>query len=109
MKTRSIYTVTALHVVNKTWKHRGKEIKNKHCSTKRCFGFLETEAGAREQIAKGAHMVECLYTHLVLEEYPPGLYPHPKELGWFKWNQSKGAWLPCKKPRFAASIVNWAI
>lgn len=75
---------------------------------KRTWGFYHSERKALRAIAKNyGGMDDCLFTHLVLEEYKPGVIAIAQREVWFEWRNQQ--WSLCEKPKFSEGLVSWAM
>lgn len=76
----------------------------------RVFGYYPTEAEAVNAIGRGiGSMHECLYTHLVVEEVPPGIHAMATVVGWWRWDESHRCWRPTDCPDWARGVCNHAM
>ena len=92
---KSIYTVTAVCTT----------IQNIH---PRCFGFYFTKAKALHAVKKDyGSMNECLFDHLVIEEFTEGIIATATQEIWFKWDHPN--WVPCEKPKSLNGCVSFGI
>lgn len=75
----------------------------------RVFGYLPTLDAAMEAvITDAADMHECLYTHIVIEEVPPGIHALAAAVQWFTWcDEGDGGWWQlCAAPEWSRGIIN---
>lgn len=97
-----IYTITAIAHPDK-WSPSDSQ---------RVFGFYSTiEEAIAAVVANRGGMDEALYTHIVIEEVPPGVHALATAVQWFWWtgwehDGADGAWQPCEPPSWRAGIIN---
>jgi hypothetical protein len=78
-----------------------------------CAAFYHNLEDAKKCVLNGGRdLCECYYTYIVIEEkyerYMSGPY-HPTNELWYKWNQKKLNYFPCKKPKRFKSVVCFGI
>lgn len=74
----------------------------------RTFGHFATLAEAEAAVKENrCDMIECLYSHLVIEEIGYGIHALGDNQWWYE--ERDNAWHPIDKPNWAKPFVNWAI
>lgn len=100
---QTIWTITALWFLADP---RRQTIAHLGCRT---FGFYPSKQAALMAIRRDpACTHECLYSHLVVEEFGPSIHAHARSELWFKWD-APARWRRCKKPEPLMAIVNWGM
>lgn len=78
----------------------------------RCVGFYHNLEKAQICVLNGGRgMCESYYDYAIIEEKNEGYMSGPyltKEY-WYKWNEKKGNYFPCKKPKRFKSVVCFGI
>lgn len=79
-----------------------------HRKARRTFGYYHTLDEAFKAVEENrCNMQECLYNYLVVEGISEGIHPLVEKEHWYEWIDNK--WMPCNKPEFLKSTVNFAL
>lgn len=97
----SIWTVTTLQLLS-------TEDTGKFVDTKiRCWGYFFSYKDAAKEMRKVVDTEAGYYTHVVIENFLPGIYAQCIKEKWFVWKDEK--WTVCKKPECEKHICNFGI
>jgi hypothetical protein len=99
-KAPSIYTVTSIRAVNN------------RCEHNRCWGWYSNKEDALKAVKSNAgDMNETTYTHIIVEEIPPGVPADATAIKFYEWvgTWETGKWKVCKTPEWAKGVVNFAL
>jgi len=79
-----------------------------HRKDRRTFGYFQSLDEAFKSVEENrCNMQECLYNYLVIEGIKEGIHPLVEKEHWYEWTDNK--WMPCNKPEFLKSIINFAL
>jgi hypothetical protein len=120
---KPIYTVTSLDERSQDYVYQEKIPKKLRRTIRpRCWGWLPTLKEAQQAVRGNAgDMAECCYyTHVVIEEFSPGIpgcmFSNLDFQMWYKWkvnpkdqNKFEGKWIKCPQPKWAKGICGYGM
>lgn len=77
----------------------------------RNIGFFPTAEEAKIEVENNSCDMyeEGYYPFVVIEEYGPGIYYHPKQIQWYEWNREKGGYVEIDMPDRFKQTCNFGI
>jgi hypothetical protein len=96
----SIWTVSTLQIIN-------PEMGKFNYDKIRCWGYYFSYEEAYKDMKRCVDTEAGYYTHVVIENFLPGIYAQCIKEKWFKWDNEK--WKVCKKPESEINIINFGI
>lgn len=71
------------------------------------YDFKVADEALRDNVMS---LNECgHYPYAVIEPVLEGIYMHPREEHWYKFDREKGKYEPCEKPDRFKQVIGWSI
>ena len=76
----------------------------------RCMGFFFDLDSAIQAVSHNDFDIhEEEYDYAVIEKFPQGLYPNGQVVGYYKFDEDHGEYIPCDTPKGFDCISNFAL
>lgn len=75
-----------------------------------CFGFFPRKHQASKTIEEyNSYLQENTFTHLVIEQYFSGVNPLPRDIAWYKFDNTTSRWASCARPESAKNYIQFSL